>query len=109
VTGAAPPLRRPKVLPVSIGGPILRSYFAGQLAFIRAQGFDVVIAAAGGPDLDALCRSEGVRGHAVPVFRPLRPWQDLKALLGLLAAFLAGVPRRIYHLRALPLEPGRGP
>jgi glycosyltransferase involved in cell wall biosynthesis len=133
VTGAAPPLRRPKVLHVSIGGPILRSYFAGQLAFIRAQGFDVVIAAAGGPDLDALCRSEGVRGHAVPVFRPLRPWQDLKALLGLLhviarerpdvvhghtpkaallgllAAFLAGVPRRISHLRALPLETGRGP
>lgn len=123
---------RPRLLHVSIGGPILRSYFAGQLAYIRAQGFEVVVAAEGGPDLEALCRSEGVRGHAVPLIRPIRPWQDLKAfvgllrviarerpdivhghtpkaaLLGLLAGFLLRVRRRIYHLRALPFETQSG-
>jgi glycosyltransferase involved in cell wall biosynthesis len=124
---------RPKLLHVSIGGPILRSFFAGQLAYMQAQGFEVVIAAEGGPDLDALCRSEGVRGWNVPVIRPLRPWHDLKTLralrrvideerpdivhghtpkgllLGLLGASLEGVPRRICHLRSLPLETRSGP
>ena len=50
---------------------------------MQAQGFEVVIAAAGGPDLEALCRSEGVRGWNVPVIRPLRPWHDLKTLRAL--------------------------
>jgi glycosyltransferase involved in cell wall biosynthesis len=123
----------PKLLHVSIGGPILRSYFAGQLAFMRAQGFEVVLAAAGGPDLERLCRAEGARARPVAIVRSLRPWHDLKALLGLLrimaeerpsivhchtskgallgilAAFILGVPHRIHHLRALPLGTERGP
>jgi glycosyltransferase involved in cell wall biosynthesis len=127
---AAPP---PKLLHVSIGGPILRSYFAGQLAFMRAQGFEVVLAAAGGPDLERLCRTEGARPRPVAIVRTLRPWHDLKALLGLLrimaeerpdivhchspkgallgllAAFILNIPHRIHHLRALPLGTERGP
>ena len=118
---------------MSIGGPILRSYFAGQLAFMRAQGFEVVLAAAGGPDLERLCRTEGARPRPVAIVRTLRPWHDLKALLGLLriiaeerpgivhchtskgallgilAAFILRVPHRIHHLRALPLGTERGP
>jgi glycosyltransferase involved in cell wall biosynthesis len=124
--------RPPKLLHVSIGGPTLHSYFAGQLAYMRAHGFDVVIAAQGGPDLDRLCRREGVRGRPVDLVRTLRPWRDLwtlaallrivaeerpdvvhchtpkAALLGLLAAFIQRVPHRIYHLRTLPLETQRG-
>ncbi|MGH6916311.1 MAG: glycosyltransferase, partial [Geminicoccaceae bacterium] len=128
-----PPAHPPKLLHVSIGGPILRSYFAGQLAFMRAQGFEVVLAAAGGPDLERLCRAEGARARPVAIGRSLRPWRDLKALLGLLrimaeerpsivhchspkgallgilAAFILGIPHRIHHLRALPLGTERGP
>jgi glycosyltransferase involved in cell wall biosynthesis len=123
---------RPKLLHVSIGGPILRSFFAGQLAFMRGQGFEVVVAAEGGPDLETLCGSEGVRGQALPLIRPISPRSDLRAfvgllrliarerpdivhghtpkaaLLGLLAAFLLGVPHRIHHLRALPFETASG-
>jgi glycosyltransferase involved in cell wall biosynthesis len=126
-------VRRPKLLHVSIGGPILRSYFAGQLAYMRARGFDVVVAAQGGPDLDRLCRSEGVSARPIDLIRPLRPWRDLRALiallrivaderpdvvhchtpkaalLGLLAAFILRAPHRIYHLHTLPLETARGP
>lgn len=124
---------RAKLLHVSIGGPILRSYFAGQLSFMRERGFEVVVAAQGGTDLDRLCSTERVRAHPVEVIRPLRPWNDLQtlrallriidaerpeiihahtpkgALLGLLAGWLTHAPHRIYHLRALPLETQRGP
>jgi glycosyltransferase involved in cell wall biosynthesis len=125
--------RRPKLLHVSIGGPILHSYFAGQLAYMRAHGFDVAVAAQGGPDLVRLCESEGVRARPVDLIRPLRPRRDLRtliallrviaderpdivhchtpkaALLGLLAAFVLRAPHRIYHLHTLPLETARGP
>jgi Glycosyl transferase 4-like domain len=122
------PAAPPKLLHVSIGGRVLRSYFAGQLAFMRAQGFQVVLAAAGGPDLERLCRAEGARPRPVAIPRTLCPWRDLKALfgllrimaeerpsivhchspkatlLGMLAASILGIPHRIHHLRALPLE-----
>ncbi|MGH6896111.1 MAG: glycosyltransferase family 4 protein [Geminicoccaceae bacterium] len=118
---------------MAIDGPSLRSYFAGELAFMRARGFEVVLAAPRGPDLERLCQTEGVRARPVAMVRALRPWHDLKALLGLLriiaeerpsivhchgpkaallgilAAFILRVPQRIYHLRTLPLETQRGP
>jgi Glycosyl transferase 4-like domain len=118
---------------VSIGGPSLRAYFAGELAFMRARGFDVVLAAPDGPDLERLCRAEGARARPVAIGRALRPWHDLKSLfrlfriiakerpsivhchspkaslLGIVAAFLLRIPHRIHHLRALPLETQRGP
>jgi glycosyltransferase involved in cell wall biosynthesis len=127
------PTQPPKLLHVSIGGPILRSYFAGQLAFMRAHGIEVVLAAPGGSDLESLCRAEGTRVRPVAIVRALRPWHDLKALfellriiaeerpaivhchgpkaalLGILAAFVLRIPHRIHHLRALPLESQRGP
>jgi glycosyltransferase involved in cell wall biosynthesis len=122
----------PKLLHVSIYGASLRPYFAGQLAYMRARGFEVVLAAPGGPDLERLCRAEGARARPVAMVRALRPWRDLRsllcllrvigeerpaivhchgpkaALLGVLAAFLLRVPHRIHHLRALPLETERG-
>jgi len=123
----------PKLLHVAVDGPSLRSYFAGALAFMRSQGFEVVLAAPDGPDLARLCRAEGARARPVGIVRPLRPWRDFKALLellriiaeerpdivhchtpkaallGVLAAFALRIPHRIYHLRALPLETQRGP
>jgi hypothetical protein len=68
---------------VSIGGPSLRAYFAGELAFMRARGFDVVLAAPDGPDLERLCRAEGARARPVAIGRALRPWHDLKSLFRL--------------------------
>jgi glycosyltransferase involved in cell wall biosynthesis len=128
-----PPSQPPKLLHVSNGDFILRSYFTGALAFMRARGFEVVLAAPGGADLERLCRAEGARARPVAMARALRPWHDLKALfrllrimaeerpsivhchgpkaalLGILAAFILGIPHRIHHLRALPLETERGP
>jgi glycosyltransferase involved in cell wall biosynthesis len=128
-----PPSKPPKLLHVSNGDFILRSYFAGALAFVRARDFEVVLAAPGSPDLERLCRAEGARARPIAMARALRPWHDLKALfrllrimaeerpnivhchgpkaalLGILAAFILRVPHRIHHLRALPLETERGP
>ena len=95
-------VRRPKLLHVSIGGPILRSYFTGQLAYMRAHGFEVVVAARGGPDLDRLCGSEGVRARPIDLIRPLRPWRDLRALFALLRIVARERPDVVHcHTRAV--------
>jgi lipopolysaccharide/colanic/teichoic acid biosynthesis glycosyltransferase/glycosyltransferase involved in cell wall biosynthesis len=104
----------------------------GQLRYLREQGFDVAVIASPGPELDALRDREGVEVFAVPMEREIAPLADLRALvaltrllaherpalvnastpkgglLGSMAAFLAGVPIRIYTLRGLRLETTRG-
>jgi glycosyltransferase involved in cell wall biosynthesis len=104
----------------------------GQAAYIREQGFDVVIVASPGKGLATAARREGVRVIGTPIERNIRPLADLAALwrlyrllrglrpqvvnastpkaglLGMVAARLAGVPVRIYTLRGLRLETVRG-
>ena len=104
-----------------------------QLRAMRLRGFDVTVISSPGERLEQCAREEGVRAVPMPMARPIRPWQDLKsliglflalrslrphvvnagtpkaALLGMIASWILRVPVRIYVLRGLHLETVRGP
>lgn len=104
----------------------------GQLAWLQEQGFNVAVAAAPGPELDAVARDEGVAVYPVPLTRRMSPLQDLRALwrlvgvmgelrpeivnaatpkgglLGTVAARVTKVPTTIHTLRGLRSETLRG-
>ena len=105
----------------------------GQLGYLAAHGFDVVLISAPGELLDATGTREGVRVRAVPMEREIHPGADVRSLFRMvkayraerpeismvstpkagliagLAAWVTRVPRRIYMLRGLRLETVSGP
>lgn len=109
-----------------------RYLLRGQAAFLAAEGFDVRVVSSPGEDLAEFQRSESVPVEPVAMRRRIAPPADLWSLyrltrllrrlrpdllsastpkagvLGMIAGWLAGVPRRIYTLRGLPLETTRG-
>jgi lipopolysaccharide/colanic/teichoic acid biosynthesis glycosyltransferase/glycosyltransferase involved in cell wall biosynthesis len=125
-------MTRPRVCFVS-ADPITPDRFQrGQLSWLRERGFDVVVVASPGPDLERVRRREGVRAIPVAIPRAISPAADALALLrlvdvfrrskpeivvagtpkggllGTLAARGAGVPVVVYHLRGLRLETASG-
>lgn len=110
----------------------VRLFLRGHLEYLRKNGFEVFLIAPPGADLEDAARREGVRGIPVPIEREIAPLRDLVTLLrlyreirrlrpdivnagtpkagflGVLAAYLARVPVRVYHLRALRLETTAG-
>jgi lipopolysaccharide/colanic/teichoic acid biosynthesis glycosyltransferase/glycosyltransferase involved in cell wall biosynthesis len=107
-------------------------FLRGQVAYMKSRGFDVSAIASPGPDLQTFADLEGIDVHAVEMPRRITPFGDLRALfrlvrvlrrlkpdvvhshtpkgglLGMIAAWLAGVPARAYTLHGLPLETARG-
>jgi len=104
----------------------LRVFLTGQASFIVGQGFSLHAISSHGPELDRFARQEGVPVHAVDITQQVSPLRDVVALLklwwtvriirphvvhahspkggllGMIAAVLAGVPVRVYHIRGLP-------
>ncbi len=127
-----PAQRPPKIACLATDPFTSRVLMAGQLKFLRQQGFDVTLIAGPGTDLEATAAREGVRVISVPMSReitPLQDWRSLRhlthvlqdlapdivnagtpkaGLLGMLAATRAGVPVRIYTLRGLRMETATG-
>lgn len=107
-------------------------FLRGQLRQMRQWGLDVTVVASPGSELDQLRESEGVDIRCVLMQREIRPWHDLRSLLrlyleiralrpqivnagtpkagflGMLAAWAARVPVRIYTLHGLRLETTAG-
>jgi glycosyltransferase involved in cell wall biosynthesis len=104
----------------------------GRLRALREAGFRVVLISSPGELADQLAAEEGVDQIAIPMHRSFAPladlvsffrlWAALRRLrpaltefstpkagfLGSIAAFLCGVPMRIYMLRGLRLETAAG-
>ena len=125
-------LRPPRIACLATDPLTTRVLMAGQMSYLRQQGFDVTLIAAPGVDLQQAAAREGVRVIPVPMSReiaPLSDWKSLRqltevfqdlqpdivnagtpkaGLLGMLAATWARVPIRIYTLRGLRLETATG-
>ena len=123
--------RRPVLVHVTTV-PQTLYFLLGQIGYMKSRGYRVVAVSSPGPELDRVARSEGVEVHAVEMPRRITPLGDLLALfrlvllfrrlrpdvvhahtpkgglLGMLAAFLSGVPGRVYTLHGLPLETAAG-
>ncbi len=105
---------------------------SGQPEFMRRAGFEVHVISSPGEELEGFAEREGAIPHAVPMLRRITPLRDLVALfrlwrlfraigpaivdahtpkaglLGMLAAWLAGIPVRIYHLHGLTFVTRKG-
>lgn len=112
--------------------PMTLRFLSGQVGFMRARGIEVIAMSSSGPDLDAFCTEEGIQGHAINMPRQITPGRDLYALgriwhrlralrpeivhahtpkCGLLvtiAAWLAHIPIRVYHIHGLPMLTATG-
>jgi glycosyltransferase involved in cell wall biosynthesis len=104
----------------------------GRLRALREAGFRVTLVSSPGELLERTAASEEVEGIAIPMERGIAPLADLwslgrlwrllhrlrpaitefstpkAGLLGNLAAWLCGVPVRVYMLRGLKLETAKG-
>jgi len=107
---------------------VLRS----RLRALSEAGFRMMVVSSPGALLEQTAAQEGVEFHAIPICREISPFRDLISLvrlwrllcrlkpaivefstpkagfLGSVAAWLSGVPRRIYMLRGLKLESATG-
>ncbi|MHB1558651.1 MAG: sugar transferase [Isosphaeraceae bacterium] len=112
--------------------PETLDFVAGQVAAMRSRGYEVHAIAAPGARLDAFGDRMGIPCHGVPMTRRIDPAGDLMALLrlwwllrrlrpaivhahspkggllGMVAAWAAGVPGRVYSLLGLPLDTATG-
>lgn len=112
--------------------PMSLTFLRGQGGLMHARGFDVHALSSPGDLLAAFGANEGVTVHAVPMSRRISAFGDLRAvaalyrairrirptlvhahtpkggLLGMIAAALAGVPVRVYHMRGLPMMSATG-
>jgi glycosyltransferase involved in cell wall biosynthesis len=108
------------------------TFLRGQPAFMRDHGVDTTVVSSPGPLLQTFAAREHVTAFSVRMERRITPAKDLEALarlvllflriepaivhahtpkgglLGLIAARVAGVPVRIYHMRGLPLMTATG-
>jgi len=130
--GSARSNGRPRLLYVVTHAMTARHLLRGQLAWMQGRGFEVAVAASPGADLDVVAEREGATVFPVAIPREIDPLADLRAvvalrrvmqawqpdvvnagtpkagLLGMMAAWAARVPVRIYTLRGLRLETTEG-
>lgn len=107
-------------------------FLIGQAGYMRSRGFDVHAVSSPGKRLEEFGNQERIPIHAVPMARAITPMHDLAALwrlwclfqklsptilhahtpkgglLGILAAALARVPVRIYHIHGLRFTTTKG-
>lgn len=112
--------------------PDTLGFLTGQVGYLKAQGFDVSAISSPGDLLSQFGESEQVAVHAVEMPRRIAPLRDVAALfamwkvlrrtrphivhahtpkgglLGMVGAWLARVPVRIYHVHGLPFITATG-
>ena len=115
-----------------INAPFSLHFVAGQVGFMAQRRFDISVITAPGEHLQDFAEREGVAAYALEMPRRITPFRDLVTvaqmyrrfrrirpaivhahtpkggLLGMIAAWLARVPVRIYHIRGLPFVTASG-
>lgn len=112
--------------------PMSLNFLRGQIAYMKQRGLEVYVISSSGEFLDEFARNEQVQVYSVEMLRKISPVQDLLSiwkiwkylkqinpqivhastpkggLLGIISAWLAHIPVRIYHIRGLPLMTAKG-
>jgi len=125
-------LKRARLVHITTAPAALWAFFVGQIGYMKAWGFEVHAISSPQETLDRFARREQIPVCAVAMSRSVTPLRDLVALarlwrclrrlcpeivhahtpkaglLGMVAARLAGVPVRIYHIHGLPLTTATG-
>lgn len=107
-------------------------FLTGQVGFMQQQGLEIEAISSPGDQLTAFGKAHDVVTHAIDMPRRISPGADLLSLskmisalknirpdlvhahtpkgglLGMIAATAAGVPRRVYHMRGLPMVTATG-
>jgi glycosyltransferase involved in cell wall biosynthesis len=126
------PSRRPRLVYLTTHAASAQFLMNGQLAYMRERGFEVYLISSPDAALATVAAREGVTTVPISLEREIHPGRDLLALwrvyralrrirpdivnagtpkaglLGMIAAWLARVPVRLYTLRGLRLETTRG-
>jgi glycosyltransferase involved in cell wall biosynthesis len=107
-------------------------FVRGHIAYLKANGFEVGVLSSPGEELQRFADSLDIPAYSVEMPRRITPLRDLQAvvalwsalrrfkpaivhahtpkggLLGMIAAWLARTPVRIYHIHGLPFITARG-
>lgn len=108
------------------------AFLRGQVGYMSSHGFHIEAISSSGEYAAVFAAEEGIRVHAVEMKREVTPCRDLLVLwrifrvlrglrpvivhahtpkgglLGMISAWLAGVPIRFYHIRGLPFATATG-
>ena len=122
----------PKLIRITTVPLSLKLLLAGQMNYMKRQGWEVIMVSAEGREVDQVVKTEGVRHEVIPFTRKITPLTDLKCiwqliqlfkkekpdivhthtpkagLLGMIAANLAGVNIRIHTLAGMPAMAAEG-
>jgi glycosyltransferase involved in cell wall biosynthesis len=116
----------PKLIRLTTVPLSLKLLLSGQMRFIKAQGWDVLMVSAEGKEINQVVKNEGCSHVVIPFTRKITPFQDLyclyllyrlfkkekpdiihshtpkAGLLAMVAGALAGVSIRVHTLAGLP-------
>lgn len=122
----------PKLIRITTVPLSLKLLLAGQMKYVKEQGWEVIIVSAEGREVDQVIKAEGVCHEVIPFTRKITPLQDLlciwkliklfrrekpdivhthtpkAGLLGMIAANLAGIKIRIHTLAGIPAMAAEG-
>lgn len=112
--------------------PATLGFLRGQIGYFKSRGYQVWAVSSPGPALESFGADQDIKTCSVPMERNVTPLADLWSLvrmwfifrkirpaivhghtpkgglLAMIAAFLAGVPWRVYSVHGLPLETATG-
>ena len=122
----------PKLIRITTVPLSLKLLLAGQMRFMKEQGWEVLTVSADGREVSHVVKKEGVRHEVIPFTRKITPIHDFiciwklirlfrkeqpdivhthtpkAGLLGMIAANLAGVKIRIHTLAGIPAMAAEG-